>query len=60
MGTGRYSATTLLRNVPMPETSISSVSPGLSQRGGLNPAAAPDGLPVEIMSPGIKWQNVEM
>ena len=60
MGTGRYSATTWLRSVPIPEISISTVSPGLSQRDGSNPAAAPDGLPVEIRSPGRSAQNVEM
>ncbi len=60
MGIRRYSATTSLRKVPMPEISISSVSPGFSQRGGSNPAAAPDGLPVEIRSPGRSAQNVEI
>lgn len=53
------SSTTVLRSVPMPETSTSTTSPGFSHLGGSKRAPAPVGVPVEITSPGFSAAQVE-
>jgi hypothetical protein len=54
------SSTTGLVSVPMPGTDTSTVSPGLSQRGGSNRAPAPTGVPVTMMSPGLSVVKIVM
>ncbi len=53
------SSATAFRSVPMPETSTSTTSPGLSHLGGSKRAPAPVGVPVEITSPGLSAAQVE-
>ena len=53
------SSATVLRSVPMPVTSTSTTSPGLSHFGGSKRAPAPVGVPVEITSPGFSAAQVE-
>jgi len=58
-GPAHPSSATVFRSVPMPETSTSTTSPGLSHLGGSNRAPAPIGVPVEITSPGLSAAQVE-
>ena len=56
---GYCSSATVLRRMPILADSTSTTSPGLSQRGGVNRAPAPVGVPVAIMSPGFRVAKVE-
>ena len=53
-------AMTLLRKIPMPEISTSTVSPGRIHKGGVRFAPTPPGVPVTMTSPGTSGQIVEM
>ena len=48
-----------LRSRPMPVISTSTLSPGLSQRGGCRFAPTPPGVPVAITSPGTSGVKSE-
>src|SRR5262245_2341184 len=51
-----YAATTRLRRMPIPSTSVSITSPTCSHSCGVRPIPTPSGVPVEMMSPGSSVQ----
>ena len=47
-------AFTFCFDIPSASTPSFTISPGLRYPGGLSPIPTPDGVPVEIISPGNK------
>ena len=60
VGGSHPAATIGLRSLPTRAISISTVSPGWRNTGGLRPMPTPGGVPVKIRSPGFRVQTLEM